>query len=213
MVGRESRIRNGADMPRIRIIFEKKEWITFVNHMDLPLIFSRAARRAGLSQEFTQGFSPHPHMSLGPALAIGVTGLAEPAEFWFNQWKEENYVLWNSKLPQGLKILKCAEVDGPALAKSTTAAVYSISGTKSELGSDAENVLKDAAAKAGQLFDSAFDCGTVVLTVGELNRCGAGCLVNALKDSGICSGWPDVDIVRRSVGTWDTASGKVLPLI
>jgi uncharacterized protein (DUF2344 family) len=200
-------------MPRIRIIFEKKEWITFVNHMDLPLIFSRAARRAGLSQEFTQGFSPHPHMSLGPALAIGVTGLAEPAEFWFNEWEDENCVLWNSKLPQGLKILKCAEVDGPALAKFTTAAIYRISGAKSELASEAENVLKDASAKAGQLFACSRENGTVVLTVGELNRCGAGCFVNALKDNGICAGWPDLDIVRQSVGTWDAASGKVLPLI
>ena len=64
-------------MPRIRIIFEKKGWITFLNHLDLPVLFSRAARRAGLSQEFTQGFSPHPHISLGPALAAGVEGVQE----------------------------------------------------------------------------------------------------------------------------------------
>ena len=85
-------------MPRIRIIFEKKGWITFLNHQDLPVLFSRAARRAGLSQEFTEGFSPHPRISLGPALAAGVVGSNEPADFWFNVWDSSCAEKWNEKL-------------------------------------------------------------------------------------------------------------------
>ena len=104
-------------MSRIRIIFRKSGWITFVNHMDLPTALSRAARRAGLSQEFTQGYSPHPHISLGPPLAIGVEGRAEAAEFWFNQWDESSAAKWNLCLPEGIEILRYREVDGPALAK------------------------------------------------------------------------------------------------
>ena len=115
-------------MFRIRIIFEKKGWITFLNHLDLPVLFSRAARRAGLSQEFTQGFSPHPHISLGPALAAGVEGVQEPADFWFNEWDDSCAVRWNDKLPEGIQILKHAEVEGPSLSKLATAAIYRISG-------------------------------------------------------------------------------------
>ena len=130
-------------MPRIRIIFEKKEWITFVNHMDLPTMFSRAARRTGLIQEFTEGFSPHPHISLGPPLAIGVEGKEEPADFWFKEWDDSNLEEWTKNMPHGIKILKCAEVDGPALAKLATAGTYTLNGCGFELDGRALEILED----------------------------------------------------------------------
>lgn len=200
-------------MARIRIIFEKKGWIIFINHMDLPVLFSRAARRAGLSQEFTQGFSPHPHISLCSPLAIGVEGRAEPAEFWFNEWHGESAVYWNAKLPEGLKILQYAEVEGPALAKLATAAVYIIAGTGFDLSCDAKAVLEKESKRTGILYSSSLDEGIVTLTVGGLENCGAGNFVRALKDSGICGGWSDLSIVRETVGTWDTETSRTLSLI
>ncbi|MCE5201625.1 MAG: TIGR03936 family radical SAM-associated protein [Synergistaceae bacterium] len=200
-------------MARIRIIFEKKGWIIFINHMDLPVLFSRAARRAGLSQEFTQGFSPHPHISLCPPLAIGVEGRAEPAEFWFNEWHGGSAVYWNAKLPEGLKILQYAEVEGPALAKLATAAVYIITGAGFDLSCDAKAVLEEESKRAGILYSSSLDEGIVTLTVGGLENCGAGNFVRALKDSGICGGWSDLSIVRETVGTWDTENSRILSLI
>lgn len=200
-------------MARIRIIYEKKEWITFVNHMDLPLMFSRAARRAGLKQEFTQGFSPHPHISLGPPLAIGVEGLLEPAEFWFTDWNDGNCALWNEKMPQGIKILKCAEVEGPALAKSATAAVYTFRGIGIELEGPAKEALEKGASQNGILYDSALESGAVTAVVGDLEHCSAGKLVRAMQDAGVIGGWRDLDIVRTEVGTWDPDTRTVLPLI
>ena len=41
--------------------------------MDLPVVFSRAARRAGLVQEFTQGFSPHMRVAFTSALPVGTS--------------------------------------------------------------------------------------------------------------------------------------------
>ena len=199
-------------MPRIRIIFEKIGFVSFLNHLDLPVLFSRAARRAGLSQEFTQGFSPHPHISLGPPLASGVEGYAEPADFWFNEWNDESLDNWNAKLPQGLKILRCAEVEGPVLAKLATAAVYRICASGSELGEKAKEVLEETVTE-GMLYESSLDSGCIRLTLGDLEHCGAGSLVKALKENGICGGWPDLFIVRECVGSWDTANCRVLPLI
>ena len=200
-------------MPRIRIIFEKKGWITFLNHLDLPVLFSRAARRAGLSQEFTQGFSPHPHISLGPALAAGVEGVQEPADFWFNEWDDSCAVRWNDKLPEGIQILKHAEVEGPSLSKLATAAIYRISGVGFELGSDALETLQKEIARTGILYGASIDKGSAVLTVGDLEHCGAGNLVRSLKEEGICEGWKDLYLVRECVGTWDAGTGTILPLI
>ncbi len=200
-------------MSRIRIIFEKTGWITFLNHQDLPVLFSRAARRAGLSQEFTEGFSPHPRISLGPALAAGVVGSNEPADFWFNVWDSSCAEKWNEKLPEGISIVGHAEVDGPSLSKEATAATYRISGIGFDLDCDALDVLRNEVRKAGILYGSFNEKGSAVLTVGDLEHCGAGNLVRSLRDEGICEGWKDLFIVRECVGAWDAVSGTIRPLI
>ena len=200
-------------MPRIRIIFEKKGWITFLNHQDLPVLFSRAARRAGLSQEFTQGFSPHPRISLGPALAAGVEGLQEPADFWFNEWDDTSMEKWNDKLPEGISILRSTETEGDPLSKLAEAALYRVSGLGFELGCDALNALKKEIERTGILFGAFIDEGSAVLTLGSLEHCGAGNLVRSLKEEGICDGWKDLFLVRESVGTWDPVSGTIVPLM
>lgn len=200
-------------MARIRIIFQKTGLFTFINHLELPVIFSRAARRAGLSQEFTQGFSPHPHLSLGPPLAAGVTGLAEAADFWFNGWDDASAEKWNAKLPDGLQILACCEVEGVSLAKLATGAIYKLRGDSVVLDEQALTVLENEARRTGQLFSSLLADGEITLVIGGLEQCGAGSLVRSLIGAGIVSGWRDLRIVREMVGTYDGASGKVLPLV
>jgi len=200
-------------MARIRIIFEKKGWITFLNHQDLPVLFSRAARRAGLSQEFTQGFSPHPRISLGPALAAGVEGFQEPADFWFNDWDDTSMEKWNDKLPEGISILRCAETEGEPLSKLAETALYRVSGLGFELGDDALNALKKEIERTGILYGAYIDKGSAVLILGSLEHCGAGNLVRSLKEEGICDGWKDLFLVRESVGAWDSINGTVVPLM
>ena len=70
-------------MNRIRFIFEKRGFACFVRHVELPQLFGRIARRAGLRVGLTQGMSPHPHIVMGPALPVGVISLYETAEIWF----------------------------------------------------------------------------------------------------------------------------------
>lgn len=201
-------------MHRIRIIFEKREWFTFVNHMDLPNVFSRAARRAGLVPEYTQGFSPHPHISLGPALAISVEGLAEPAEFWFENWSDKSAALWNEQLPEGLKILKWVELpEGPGLAKSATAAQYKIELVNGKLTETEKKLLENAVKNVAPLWFSKEEDGIITLIVGELNRCGASLFVKTLQEAGIVKNWGELYMVREKVGTWDEAAQTLLPLI
>lgn len=201
-------------MHRIRIIFEKTSWFTFVNHMDLPTVFARAARRAGLIPEYTQGFSPHPHISLGPALAISVEGREEPAEFWFEEWTEESMSHWNEQLPEGLKIIKAKELpEGTGLAKSTTAAQYRIAAVSKLLPKTARALLEEAVRKIAPLWFSKEDNGVITLIVGELNRCGASCFVKALQQAGVISDWGDLYIVRERVGKWDETGQQILDLV
>jgi len=203
-----------AVMHRIRIIFEKRGWFTFVNHMDLPNIFARAARRAGLKPEYTQGFSPHPHMSLGPALAISVEGLEEPAEFWFEDWSEGSAELWSAQLPEGLAILKWGELpEGTGLAKFATAAQYNIQLVNGKMPENAKPLLEEAVKKIAPLWFSKEEDGVITLIVGELNRCGASLFVKTLQEAGIIDSWGGLYMVRNRVGSWDEAAQTMLPLL
>ncbi len=201
-------------MSRIRILFEKLGFFVFVNHMDLPVIFSRAARRAGLSQEFTQGFSPHPRISLAPPLAIGVEGLAEPAEFWFIQWNGGSAEKWSEALPNGLKILKWSEIDGVSLAKLASAALYRVRGADGPLSMEAVSILTGETERMGALLDCRLDAdGALLLSVRDLEHCGAGLFVKALSAAGLCAGWGGLRMERAAVGCWNDEKRAVEPLV
>ncbi len=60
-----------------RLVYSKEGLIKFISHLDLIRLWQRAFRRAGLPIEMSQGFSPHPIISFGPPLPVGVAGCRE----------------------------------------------------------------------------------------------------------------------------------------
>lgn len=58
-------------MPRIRFTFDRKGLLKYISHLDTMRLVERACRRADLPLEFTQGFNPHPKISVTPALPVG----------------------------------------------------------------------------------------------------------------------------------------------
>lgn len=62
---------------KYRIRYTKLGPVVLQGHLDLVRIFPRVVRRAGLTSWYSQGFSPKPGMSFGPALALGARSLAE----------------------------------------------------------------------------------------------------------------------------------------
>jgi radical SAM-linked protein len=66
---------------RYRLGFRKTGTMAYLSHLDLVRTFTRALRRARVPLRMSQGFSPHPEISFGPALALGVESLAECLDF------------------------------------------------------------------------------------------------------------------------------------
>ena len=57
---------------RAMIRFGKQPRLRFISHLDLQRFFQRALNRTGLPVAYSQGFNPHPLMSFGSALALGL---------------------------------------------------------------------------------------------------------------------------------------------
>jgi radical SAM-linked protein len=66
-------------MYKINFIFSKKGLMRYISHLDLMRLFTRAMRRADLPLKMTEGFSPHPKLSLKRALKLGVESEHEEA--------------------------------------------------------------------------------------------------------------------------------------
>ncbi|MEJ2739412.1 MAG: TIGR03936 family radical SAM-associated protein, partial [Dehalococcoidia bacterium] len=51
-------------MQRLRVRFGRGDEIKYISHLDLMRFWERAIRRSGLSLAYTEGFNPHPRISL-----------------------------------------------------------------------------------------------------------------------------------------------------
>jgi radical SAM-linked protein len=62
---------------KLRVRLAKQHLAKFHSHLDLQRTMERVLRRAGLPLAYSQGFSPHPKMSFGSALATGTSSEGE----------------------------------------------------------------------------------------------------------------------------------------
>ncbi|NQV17123.1 MAG: TIGR03960 family B12-binding radical SAM protein [Armatimonadetes bacterium] len=95
-----------------RVFFEKKGLMQFVAHLDLLRMIQKILRASGLPISYTQGFSVHPKLSLGPPLSIGIQGENEYFDFAISE--EKNVVMIEKKLkkrvPSQIKVKKIIPV-------------------------------------------------------------------------------------------------------
>ncbi len=85
----------------------------FMGHLDLMRAFQKAARRAGVPLAHSEGFNPHPKMTIASPLPVGAIGRSELAAFELSKTFEpgDMLTLMNGCLPQGVRIEQVWEVD------------------------------------------------------------------------------------------------------
>ncbi len=93
-------------MQRLRIRFSRGEEIKFISHLDLMRLWQRALIRAGIALAYSEGFNPHPRMSLAAPLAMGVTSDAELMDIVLAKWSSPHALTAavGRQLPCGVKI-------------------------------------------------------------------------------------------------------------
>ncbi len=77
-----------------RLRFSKLGPICFTSHLDLQKIMMRVFKRADIEISMTHGYNPHPFISLGPALSLGVNSLDEIFDVRVKlPWDDTNKIL------------------------------------------------------------------------------------------------------------------------
>lgn len=199
-------------MIRVRFTYEKRGLLCFVPHVELPPLICRALRRAGCSISRTKGFSPKDKVSLGPALPIGVVGLAEPAEVWLERGGVPSVKDVNEHMPQGLRVTHMAEVEeSPSLSKLCTAACYRVYPQAFGVMDTLKAFFEEDWTTLGKIEDLRFGPDYVEYIQLDPAKAGLSKLVSLLKEKEIIHGWEDLFMVRLAVGT--LKGGRVSPLL
>ncbi|MBR4870304.1 MAG: TIGR03936 family radical SAM-associated protein [Oscillospiraceae bacterium] len=102
-------------MSKLRLLFKKEAQASYISHLDLIRTFQRAFPRVGLEIKHTQGFHPHPIMSIVLPLSVGQSSCCELMEFEVTQLCDGSGVAekLNEGMPMGLEVLDCYEVTRP----------------------------------------------------------------------------------------------------
>lgn len=102
----------------LRAIFCKVGNAVWISHLDLMRVLQRAFRRGGMMLKHSQGFTPHPCLSIAMPMSVGVSSAYELMDFALAQ--EDLTPLCeikdrlNASLPEGIRIVDCYE-DGRKL--------------------------------------------------------------------------------------------------
>jgi radical SAM-linked protein len=104
---------------RIRIYYEKRDFLRYTSHLNLHLIWERTMRRARLPLAYSQGYHPQPRLNQALPLPLGITSTAEVLDCWLDPdcTLLQIQALLVPVLHPGLYINNIIEVDirGPAL--------------------------------------------------------------------------------------------------
>ncbi|KJS82051.1 MAG: hypothetical protein JM58_15850 [Peptococcaceae bacterium BICA1-8] len=100
----------------LRVKYGKTDQGKFISHLDLIRAWERAFRRAKTPISYSQGFNPHPKVSFGSALAVGLTSTGEYMDIVL----KSNFPIQEIKgelakyLPAGLIVYDIKEIDPKA---------------------------------------------------------------------------------------------------
>ena len=97
----------GKGMQRLRIRFSRGQEIKFISHLDIVRLWQRALHRAGMPLAYSEGFSPHPRISVAAPLPLGVTSETELMDILCVRWVSPHFftAAVSQQLPPGIGIL------------------------------------------------------------------------------------------------------------
>ena len=92
-----------------RLLFSKVGRARYISHLDLMRTFQRAFARAGIPIKHTEGFHPHPFVSIALPLSVGYSSQCEILEFGLLEGTSHGEVpaRLTAAMPEGILVHEC----------------------------------------------------------------------------------------------------------
>ena len=102
-------------MSKLRLLFVKEAQASYISHLDLMRTFQRCFPRTELDIKHTQGYHPHPIISIVLPLPVGQSSDCELLDFEVTQTSDGSGIAekLNSGMPTGIRVLDCYEAKRP----------------------------------------------------------------------------------------------------
>ena len=102
-------------MSKLRLLFIKEAQAAYISHLDLMRTFQRCFPRTELEIKHTQGYHPHPIISIVLPLPVGQSSECELLDFEVTQYSDGSGIAekLNTGMPAGIRVLECYEVTRP----------------------------------------------------------------------------------------------------
>ena len=100
-------------MPELRFRFAKRGRAAYLSHLDVMRTFQRAFIRAGIRIRHSEGFNPHPKMSIALPLQLGCESVCELLDASVIDGPEDLVAALNLVLPEGIEVLAVGEPRRP----------------------------------------------------------------------------------------------------
>lgn len=115
-------------LARYRLQYGRDERLIYVSHLDLMRFWERAFRRARIPLAYTEGFTPHPRISLAAPLALGISSEEELLDVFLQIMIPIASLLESLKkqIPPGTSLFRVwrLPVEAPSLQSQTMFADY-----------------------------------------------------------------------------------------
>ncbi len=150
-------------MQRLRIRFNRGEEIKYISHLDLMRLWQRALNRAGVAIAYSEGFHPHPRMSLAAPLALGVTSEAELMDVVLSKWSSPHTFTASvgRQLPPGIEISQVynTALTMPSLQSQVRFAEYNVTVETEKSREEVESAINELLAKESLPWEHQRDTG------------------------------------------------------
>ena len=98
-------------MDKLRLRFEKTGRAVYISHLDLMTTMQRGFARAGYRLKYSEGFNPHPLLSILLPLSVGIGSVCELMDFRLAEEADLNEMpeRLTRALPEGIRVFEAYE--------------------------------------------------------------------------------------------------------
>lgn len=100
-----------SDSGKLRLRFGKTGRAVYISHLDLMHTMQRAFSRAGYELKYSEGFNPHPQISIALPLSVGAESVCELMDFRLRQEADPKEIpaRLTAVMPEGIEVSECYE--------------------------------------------------------------------------------------------------------